>query len=217
MPAREKKTGIKSQISKESAQEQTQKSGKQKIDEIIDLISRIADSDGLFEAKELYANTKGRELAKSASIVISNLRGQGFTQGTKLRVPASEDKVFLKNFVNLASRLKRSNTKLSFQEAVQLLQENRSDKTEKSEKPEKVAKTEKVKKADKIAKSESKEKISEPRRRVNKDIEKPVVRTRSEERYKPLLDESREKVIKLEAELSAYKDMYFHLLEMWKK
>ena len=68
----------------------TESQPRQKVDDLVEIIRSLADADGLFDPKDVHEQARDTDLAKSASIIMSNLRLQGFSKDDKLRIPVSE-------------------------------------------------------------------------------------------------------------------------------
>ncbi len=169
---------------------------KLKVDALAETIFRLADGEGFFDPKDLYTQVRDTGLAKSASIIVSNLRLQGFGREDRLRVPVSRGAQEVKQFINLAARLRRQNSDISFEKAVALLRS-----------PVEVQETP----------PEPKPKIVVPPPAVKAIREETPVSPKAGRDFKALYEESKDKVLTLEGEVAAYKEMCIRLMENLKK
>ncbi len=166
-----------------------------KVNEIARVICRLADSDGYFDPVDLYAKVRGTDLAKSAQITVSNLRLQGFGRDDRFRVPVSEGPDVVKKFVTLAGKLRKEKTDISFEDAVDLLRSDGPGRQSFTKpKPEPAA----------------------PQPEITADKEMPVS-TMTGKDFRALYEESREKALKLEGEVAAYKEICSRMVENLKK
>ncbi len=205
----------------------------QKIDELVRIIGELADLDGYFDPKDAYARVRGTGLSKRLSVIVSNLRLQGFVRDAKLRVPASGGPEAIKGFINLAARLRRQQVSMSFENALASLPAETAPakpaptpELEPAPAPEPIAEVSPAAPAPTpepapappappVANVASRpaealpELIAEP--------QAPVAVAKPEENYKALYEEMKAKVYRLDGELSAYKDMCFHFIELFKR
>jgi hypothetical protein len=164
-------------------------------DELAQAICRLADSGGYFDPRDVYAQVRKTDLEKRASVIISNLRLQGFGKDDRLRIPVSEGPDGVKKFITLTARLRKEKADISFEDAVGLLRSGNPFRKSSSE-----PRLEPV--------------VSQPDTAA--DLDMPTS-PRTEKNYKALYKEARENVLKLRGELAAYKEMCSLLMENLKK
>jgi hypothetical protein len=170
--------------------------------EIAQVICTIADSEGYFDPKDLYIEVRHTDLEKTASIVVSHLRLQGFRQNGLLRVPAEMGADLVKEFLSLTGKLLRKRTPMSFDDAVRSLLPPSEEQVSVVEPPRTVkAKPKKQQPIPGAARPETKAERG-----------RPSVLSQATD-YQVLYEEANEKMLRLEGELSAYKDMCAKLME----
>ncbi|MEW6347678.1 MAG: hypothetical protein AB1646_01330 [Thermodesulfobacteriota bacterium] len=169
---------------------------KQKIDQLAEIIFKIANSEGFFDPKALYAEVRRTDLAKSASILVSNLRLQRFGKEDLLRVPVAQGPDEVKRFFNLTARLRRQDVIVPFEDAVDSLR-SPADVVEAPPEP--------------AAQPLAPEGVIKPGREERERF------PRTGPDFKTLYEQSNQRVLKLEGEVAAYKEMCFRLMETLKK
>jgi hypothetical protein len=221
MAARKKTGSIEQGSSAQSlpttASSPTGEQGRQKVDDLVEIIRGLVDSRGFFDPKEVHEQARNTDLAKSASIIMSNLRLQGFGKDDKLRVPVTDRPDAIKKLINLASRLRKKGLMVPFDEAVtMILSESPEEMTEISEKETNVQPE---------PKHETKA-ATQPLTKAVPTVYKPTApksfaslqaQQAPEPDFKSLYEETRDKALKLEAELEAYKQVCFRLIETLRK
>ena len=179
----------------------------QKIDRLVGVIIDVSDPEGRFDPTDVYAKVRGTGLSKSLSVIVSNLKLQGFVNEDKLRIPVSGGSKAVKDFINLAARLRRQNARMSFDDAV-AGRPSEASPAEPTPPPE--ASPAPLAAQEPLKPSEAKpEPIVRP--------EEPIAVSKPEEDFKALYQEMKAKVSGLEGELSAYKDMCFHFIEIFRR
>ena len=179
----------------------------QKIDNLVGVIIKVSDPEGYFDPKEAYAKVRGTGLSKRLSVIISNLRLQGFIKDDKLRIPVSGGSEAVKGFINLAARLRRQNASMSFDDAV-------------TDKPTEASPTEPTPPPElSLAPLVLQEPLipAEAKSELIVIPVEPIAVSKPEEDFKARYEEMKAKVAGLEGELSAYKDMCFHFIEIFKR
>lgn len=216
--AKKKKTGSIEQASSgqaSGAHSPAEGRGKQKVDELVEIIRGLVDAQGFFDPKEVHERARNTDLAKSASIIMSNLRLQGFGQDDKLRVPLTDRPDAIKKLINLASRLRKKGIMVPFDEAVAMIL---SEPAEMTDLPSDQAQSVPEPKRETAA-------ADQPARLVPTTLKAPAhkgaapvqAQVATESELKSLYEESKDKNLKLEAELEAYKQMCFRLIETLRK
>ena len=175
---------------------QSEAKTRNKTSEIAGVICSLADLAGYFDPQDLYARVKETDLAKSAQIVVSNLRLQGFGREDRLRVPVSGGPDLVKQFLTLAGKLRKEKTDVSFEAAVGLLSGSQTPVQKSCPEP------------------EPEPAMAHPDSKTEREM---PVSTSTGKDYKALYEESREKALKLEGEVAAYKEMCSRLMENLKK
>jgi hypothetical protein len=167
-----------------------------KIDELIGIMSQIADSEGYFDPKDLLDKVRRTDLSKSASLILSHLRHHGAVKDDKLKIPVSEGQEGIKAYINLASKLHRQKCNIARSKAAVKLAPPRA-------KPE--------------PRTKAKPEPAAPQPAVKTKAEDVPVPTISERDFRALYEESQANALKLDAELSVYKEICFHLMDTLKK
>jgi hypothetical protein len=196
---------------KERAKADTAPESTAKVDDLIHIICQLADAEGYFDPKDVQAQVRATELAKSASIIMSNLRLQGFSQGDKLRVPVSQGFDLIKKFINLASRLRKKAIMVSFEDAVDGLCAEAalpSATEEPKAEPVREAISEPMPGPAPIAEPEPS--LAPPPPSMTNEV--PVAQEPTED-FTALYKEAHERALKLEAELAAYKEICARLID----
>jgi hypothetical protein len=190
--------------------------GRQKVDELVEIIRGLVDREGYFEPEDVHKQVRNTDLAKSASIIMSNLRLQGFGKDDRLRVPAAEHPDGIKKLINLASRLRKKGLMVPYDEAVAMILAEPWDmldvarsRTEAQTWPAPEPQATPTPHAKPVPAT-----VSTP---PQKSVSKAAALQSSEPDYRALYDESRDKTIQLEAELEAYRQMCFRLIDTLRK
>lgn len=212
--AAKKKTGSIEQGSSAAGMSQNPGQAKQKVDELVDIIRELVDAKGYFDPKQVHEKTRNTDLAKSASIIMSNLRLQGFGKDDKLRVPLSDRPDAIKKLINLASRLRKKGLMVPFDEAVTMILSDTSETTDLMEQEVEAAPKTEVKAA---AKAVTQVAPAPVKPASHKSVAQPMVPQAGGADFQALYEEAKDKALKLEAELEAYKLMCFRLIDTLKK
>ncbi len=248
---RKKKTEDMSQDSKGQQAKNTTRTGteskpKNKVDRLVDIICKVADAEGYFDPKDVHAAVRETDLEKSASVVMSNLRLQGFVKDGRLRVPVAEGPDMPKKLVNLAAKLRKKGTTIPFEEAIATIRgESAAEKIAPAPEPEiksapeprpepkSALKAKPKPEAKPEPKAEAKPAPkAQPKRQRKAETKtapvapEPAVKMppaevpalqKPETDFRALYEASREEVLKLEAELAAYKDVCRSLIDSLKR
>jgi hypothetical protein len=222
-------------------QEPVEAEDSQKIDRLVRVIAAISSPDGYFDPKDAYARVRGTGLSKRLSVIVSNLRLQGFARDDKLRIPASGGPEAIKDFINLAARLRRQKVSMSFDAALASLAPATAPATAPAAPtPRPVRAPRPAAPAAPTAPAapvEPEQTTPEPAPTAAPEPEaaveapKPVepapepvaepkespVAVEPEEDFKSLYEDVKGKADRLEGELSAYKDMCLRFMDMLKR
>ena len=186
---------------------------KQKVDELVDIIRGLVDARGYFDPKDVHEKTRNTDLAKSASIIMSNLRLQGFGEGDKLRVPLTDRPDAIKKLINLASRLRKKGLMVPFDEAVTMILSDSSETSDVIEPEVKVKPKAEIKAAAKVVTPVAPAPVKPA---AHESVAQPMAPQVGGPNFMALYEETKDKALRLEAELEAYKQMCFRLIDTLK-
>lgn len=216
--AKKKKTGSIEQGSSgqaSGANSPAEGRGKQKVDELVEIIRGLVDAQGFFDPKEVHERARNTDLAKSASIIMSNLRLQGFGQDDKLRVPLTDRPDAIKKLINLASRLRKKGIMIPFDEAVAMIL---SESDEMTDLPAGQAPAlPEPKRETPAADYSARPVLATVKAPIHMGAASVQAQIAADSDLRSLYEESKDKNLKLEAELEAYKQMCFRLIETLRK
>jgi hypothetical protein len=190
--------------------------GKQKVDELVDIIRSLVDAQGYFDPKDVHEQVRNTDLAKSASIVMSNLRLQGFGKDDKLKVPVSDRPDAIKKLINMASRLRKKGVMIPYDEAVAIILSEPEEMTD-APRSRTLPQTVRASEPQAPLRAQTREVPAPVRPVIQKSVPAAPALQRSESDYRVLYEESRAKALQLEAELEAYKQMCFRLIDTFRK
>ncbi len=191
--------------------------GVSKIDQLIEILSKLADAEGYFTPPDLYSEIRNTDLEKSASIILSNLRYQQFGKDGKFRAPLYESPAVAKKFINVVAALRKENRRMSYDETVESaktkVEGGRGRPADKAMPKEKAPTPPAAKAPTKIKRKEA---VHAESPKVETPKAQPEPKQDSLD-YEGLYREANERALKLEAELGAYKNMCFDLISVFKK
>jgi hypothetical protein len=180
----------------------------QKIDRLAQVIFEISSPDGYFDPKEAYARIKRNGLSKRLSVIVSNIRLQGFVSEGKLRIPASGRPEAIKEFINLTARLRRQKTFMTFEDAMEGLG---MGPTTTIKPPAEVPLSTVV-----PAPPVEAPRPAEFRPEVESKAPECPIPTSPQEDFKAMYYETKGKVSRLQGELTAYKEIWLRFVDMIK-